>query len=57
MTARCILARAGIAVLVALLLWVLTFLAIVLLRDGCGLDKVLPWYDPTFDTCARQEPP
>lgn len=49
-----ILGRAGIAVLVAALLWVLTFLGIVLLRDGCGLDYVLPWYNGAYDHCTTR---
>jgi hypothetical protein len=41
-----------IVALAVMLLWVITFVAIALLRDGCGLEYVLPWYDSAYNHCA-----
>ena len=49
--ARSALRRTFITALLAMLLWVLTFIGIALLRDGCGLDYVLPWYSSAHDHC------
>ena len=46
--------RACIAVVVAVALWILAFIGIALLRDGCGLDYVLPWYDSAHDVCTSR---